>query len=68
MAFDPTVHISPRTHLFRAFDIIVRNVHSSSIGDLPIDDDDFPVITAENMVDPWEADRVELINLNAFFP
>ena len=59
-AFDPTMHITPFAHLFRANDIVVGHVHAACVGRLAVDDHDLTVVTGPDMVYPRESDGVEL--------
>ena len=63
LTFNAAVHIVPFTHHLGAIDVIVGHIHTACIGYHSIDDDDFSVVAAEDMVDPWKTDRVKLINL-----
>ena len=65
VAFDAAVHVAPRAHLLRAIDVVVGDVHATGIGNLSVDDDDFAMVAAEDVVNPWEVQRVELIDLDA---
>ena len=65
VAFYAAVHVAPRAHLLRAIDVVVGNVHATGIGNLSVDDDDFAVVAAEDVVNPREVQRVELVDLDA---
>ena len=67
VTLDPTVHIVPRPYHLRTFYIIVGHIHAARVGDLPVDDDDLAVVTVEEVVQPWELHRLELIDFNALF-
>ncbi len=58
------VHVAPFSHLFRAVDIIVGHVHSARVGYASVDDDNLAVVAEEDVVDPWEAYRVELVDVD----
>ena len=65
VTFNPTMHITPLSHLLRTFDVIVGHVHSTRVGYLSVDDDNLPVVAMEHMIHPREAQRVEFIDFNA---
>ena len=62
-AIDTTVHIVPFSYNLRTFYIIVGNVHSTCVGYLPVDDNDFTVITVEDCMYPWKLQGLVFINL-----
>ncbi len=65
IALDAAVHVAPFTHLFRTFYIIVGHVHATRIAYPSVDDHYLAVVTSIDVVDPGEADRRVLDNLNA---
>ena len=65
-AFDPAMHIVPRADLFRAFDVIIRDVHAACVCDLTVNDDNLSMVTCPHVIDPREADRIELVDLDTF--
>ena len=64
-ALDAAVHVSPLSHLLRAFDIIIGHVHASCIGHQAINNHNFAVVTMKHMVDPRKTHRVKFIDFNA---
>ena len=64
-AVNAAVHVVPRTHLSRAFYIIVGHIHSTRVGYLPIDDHYLAMVAREDMIDPRKGDGVELEYLYA---
>ena len=60
---DAAVHVVPFADDGRSFYVIVGHVHTSCVGNLSVDDNDFAVVAGEHMVDPWEAQGIELIDL-----
>ena len=58
------VHVMPFAYYFCTIDIIVGNVHTSCIGNLTVDDYDFPVVTVENGMHPRKLQGFVFINLD----
>jgi hypothetical protein len=67
VAGDTTVQVTPWADGLGAIDVIISYVHASCVGYLSVDDDYFAVVAVKQVVNPWEAYRVELIDLYAFF-
>ena len=65
VALYAAVHVAPLSHFLRTGDVIVGHVHSARIGNLSVNYDNLAVVAVEHMVNPREAYRVELVNLNA---
>ena len=65
VALDSAVHIAPRAHLLGAVDVIVSHIHTACVSDFSIDDHNLAMVAAEDVVDPWEAQRVEFVDLDA---
>ena len=61
---DAAVHIVPFAHHLRTFYIIVGYVHAACIGNLTVDDYDFPVVTVENGMHPRKLQGFVFINLD----
>ena len=59
------MHVAPSAYLFCAFDVIVGNIHTASIGNLAVDDDNLTMIARPDMVDPRETDGIEFDNVDA---
>lgn len=59
---------TPVSELGLSFYIIVRHIHASGIGYLPIDDDNLPVIAMKSVIDPRKTKRIELIDLYTSIP
>ena len=68
IAFYSAMHIMPFTDNICAVDIIVSHIHTASISNLAIYDNNLSVVAREHMVNPRKAQRVELVNLYATFP
>ena len=64
-AIDATVHIVPFAYYLSTFYIIVSYVHTACVGYLPVDDNDFTVITVEDCMNPWKLQGLIFINLYA---
>jgi hypothetical protein len=63
-----TMNVTPFTYLFSAYNVVVGNVHATCVGYLSVNDDNLPVVTREDVVNPREANRVELVYLNTVIP
>ena len=61
---DAAVHIVPFAYHLRTFYIIVGYVHAACIGNLTVDDYDFPVVTVENGMHPRKLQGFVFINLD----
>ena len=59
------MHIVPFAHHLRTFYIIVGYVHAACIGNLTVDDYDFPVVTVENGMHPWELQGLVFVDFDA---
>ena len=64
-AIDAAVHIVPFSNNLRTFYIVIGYVHTARIGYLPVDDNDFTVITVEDCMYPWKLQGLIFINLYA---
>ena len=64
-AFNAHVHVMPIANLWNAFNIVVGHIHASRVGNSPVDDHYFAVITRNDVVDPGETDGVKLHQTNA---
>ena len=65
--FDAYMHITPGTDFRQSIDVIVGNIHTARITNLPIHYYYFLMIPAEYMVDIRKTERVELYNFNSAF-
>ena len=61
------MHVVPGAYGLCPFYIIVGYVHAAGIGDLSIDDDDLPVVTVEDVVQPGKCHGLELMDFNSLF-
>ena len=59
------VHVAPRAHLFRAFNVVVGHVHASSVSHLAINYHNLAVVAVKHVVYPWKAQWVKLVYLYA---
>ena len=64
---DAAMHVAPLAHLLGAVDIVVGHVHAAGVGYLSVDDHDLAVVAWPDVVDPREADGVELPDVDAVF-
>ena len=65
LALDAAVHVVPRANDLGAVDVVVGDVHATCVSNLAIDDHYLAVVAREDVVYPWEAQWVELVNLDA---
>ena len=61
------MHVAPGTYLLRTFYIIVGHIHSAGVGRPSVDNHNLAVVAGPDAVDPGEADRVELMDVDAVF-
>ena len=58
------VHIMPRSNFLCTINIVVRHVHTTSVGNLSIYHYYLTMVTAPHVVDPRKTDGIKLVDLN----